>query len=254
MLLRTWRYAIVALALLSASFAMPVAAEQTLTPEQKLEVESIIRDYLLKNPELLVEVMEELERRRKEQAVAENKRRLEENRAEIYQSKYDFVLNPEGRIPVVEFFYYQCAYFKRALPSILQLQANAGQASVRFIYKEYPILGEASVYAARAAIAARRQDKYVPLHNALMGFRGRLSEESVMTIAAGVGLDVDQLKADMQLPEVQQVIEATHAAAQAMNIRGTPTMIIGDTLVPGAIDYQRMVGLVEEARSGCTLC
>jgi protein-disulfide isomerase len=238
---------------LALALATPMAgAQQSFTPAQKAEVEKIVRDYLLANPEFLVEVMEELERRRQDLAKLESQRRIQEQRAEIYESKHDFVVNREGKVPFVEFFDYQCGYCKRSLAAVQTVRKM--QPDVRMIFKEYPILGPVSVFAARAAVASRRQQKYVAYHDAMMGHRGKLDESVVLRIAERVGLDIEQLKADMERPEVQQAIDANLALAETMRIRGTPTFIIGETLSPGAIPYPQMVSQIEEARTNCKVC
>jgi protein-disulfide isomerase len=238
---------------LGLALAVPMAeAQHNFSPEQKTEVEKIIRDYLLANPELLVEVMEELERRRKETAKLESQRQIEQYRAQIYESEYDVVVNQEGEVPFVEFFDYQCGFCKRALKAVQTIRK--ARPDVRIIYKEYPILGPISVYAARAALASHRQEKYVEYHDALMAHRGKLDEGMVLRIAEGVGLDIELLQADMGRPEVQQAIKSNLALAERMRIRGTPTFIIGESLSPGAIDYSQMIAQIEEARTNCKVC
>ena len=241
------RGALVACALLAA----PPASAAALTPEQKAEVELTVREYLLKNPELMLEVMEELENRQKEKAVSDARQGMARHRAALFESPHDFVLNPKGKVPIVEFFDYQCGYCKQVAPAMRQVQA---ERDVRFIYKEMPILGEPSAVAAKAAVASRRQGKYVELHNALMAHRGRLSEDAVMTLAGEVGLDVKQLKADMARPEVDAAINANLELARALGIRGTPTIIVGDALVPGAVEFGQLRELVDAARKDCRIC
>jgi protein-disulfide isomerase len=241
------RGALVACALLIA----PAALAAALTPEQKAEVEQTVREYLLKNPELMIEVMDELEARQKEKAVSNARDGVQRYREELLASPHDFVLNPKGAVPIVEFFDYQCGYCKHVAPALLKAQA---ERDVRFIFKEIPILGDASVIAAKAAIAARRQDKYVELHNALMAYRGRLSEDAVMTLAGDVGLDVKRLRSDMERPEVREAIDANLQLAHALGIRGTPTIIVGDTLVPGAIELAELRELIDAARNDCRIC
>lgn len=240
-----------ALIVLGLSLAQARAAE-TLSPEQRSEVESIIEEYLLAHPDLILRVMQKLDAQQKQQQEAESRQRLVDNRAEIFQSKYDHVENPKGRIPLVEFFDYQCPYCKRVFADLMRVRREV--RDVRVIYKEFPILGAASVYAARAAIASKRQDKYMAFHDALMGHRGSLDERIVMSLAKEVGLDVDRLKADMEQPEVEAEIEANHALAARLNIRGTPSMFIGDNFVPGAIVYRQMQKMFAELRENCAVC
>jgi len=230
----------------------PATAQSALDDGEKAEVEQIIRDYLLANPELLLEVMERLEAKQKAAARDQAERRIAENKADLFEAEGDFVVNPDGDVPLIEFFDYQCGYCKRILPSVQRLLAE--EPGVRFVFKEFPILGPVSTFAAKAALASRQQGKYLEFHNALMSYRQGLSEDLVMAAAAHVGLDVERLRIDMASSEVNATIEANLRLAQAMGIRGTPTMVIGDTLVPGAINYERMVELVAEARTNCKVC
>ena len=229
-----------------------VSAQQSITDTQRGEIEQIVRDYLLKNPEVLLEVMEELERRQKAAAQHDSRQRIQQYQAALFQAPHDFVANPDGAVPVVEFFDYQCGFCKRILPAMLRLQAEGKNA--RVIFKELPILGEMSVYATRAAYAARKQGRYMEMHNALMGVQGRLDEAIVHRLAGDLGLDVARLRQDMQDPEIQEAIEANLELARALGIRGTPTIVIGDTLVPGAIEYDAMTQLISEAESSCMVC
>ncbi len=227
-------------------------AQQSITETQRGEIEQIVREYLLKNPEVLLEVMEELERRQKAAAQQDSRQRIQQYQAALFRAPHDFVANPDGAVPVVEFFDYQCGFCKRVFPSMLRLQAEGKNA--RVIFKELPILGEASVYATRAAFAAKKQGRYMEMHNALMGVKGRLDEATVHRLAGDVGLDVERLRQDMRDPAIQEAIDANLELARALGIRGTPTIVIGDTLVPGAIEYDAMAQLISEAESSCMVC
>ena len=231
---------------------LPAAAADKFDDADKAEIEKIVRDYLLANPELLVEIMEVLEAKQKSAAADLARQRIAENRVALFEADGDYVFNADGAVPVVEFFDYQCGYCKRVLPAMQRLLAEQGD--VRVIFKEFPILGPVSTYAARAALAARKQGMYLELHNALMSYRQGLSEDLVMAAAAHVGLDLEQLRADMESAEVSAAIEHNLGLANAMGIRGTPTMVIGDNLVPGAVGYDRMVELIDESRSNCKVC
>ena len=149
---------------------------------------------------------------------------------------------------MVEFFDYNCPYCKRSVPTITKLLEQ--DEDIRFAFKEWPILGPASVFAARAALAAEKQGKYEPFHFALMGAKGRLSDEQVLKVAEEVGLDVDQLQADMKSRDIDAAILKNKALAQELGINGTPAFVIGDTVVPGAATLTRLKDLVEKARQG----
>jgi protein-disulfide isomerase len=154
--------------------------------------------------------------------------------------------NPDGDVTIVEFFDYNCPYCRRAVPAVEGLiEADPG---IRLVYREWPILGEGSVFAARAALAARQQGFYEEFHWALMGMNGRAEERSVLRIAEEVGLDIDQLRADMEAPEVAEHIETSIRLADLLGITGTPTFILGDNLVPGAVEQEVLQRLVDEVR------
>ena len=142
--------------------------------------------------------------------------------------------NTSGDVTVVEFFDYQCGYCKRSLASMIDLLTS--DTNVRVVWKELPILGPASRFAARAAMAAKKQGKYFDLHVALMRARGRLTEQKVMDAAKDAGIEVTQLRADMKDPTLEIYLNETQQLATALGIRGTPAFVIGDTLVAGAID------------------
>jgi protein-disulfide isomerase len=147
---------------------------------------------------------------------------------------------------VVEFFDYNCPYCRRAKPEIEALLA--ADPDVRLVYREWPILGEGSVFAARAALAAREQGLYEDFHWALMGMSGRAEESSVLRIAEDIGLDVAQLRRDMEAPEIDAHIETSMRLAQVLGITGTPSFVIGDALVPGVVDAEQLQTLVTDAR------
>ena len=232
--------------------ATPLRAEDGLSGAQKSEVEQIIRDYLLEHPELMVEVMQRLEAKQKAAARDNARELIGRYKTELFKSDEDFVLNAAGKVPMVEFFDYQCGYCKKIANDVMRVTDD--NANVRIIFKEFPVLGDASMVAAKAALAARKQGKYLEFHNAMMGLRRGLSEQLIMATAADVGLDVDRLKTDMAAPEVAETIDKNLMLAHLMNIRGTPTLIIGDNLVPGAISYEHMQALIDEAAAGCQAC
>jgi protein-disulfide isomerase len=227
------------------------AAQQSADPETA-RIEKIIRNYLLEHPELLVKVMRKLEARQKAKEVAGIAGKIQANRDALFTSSDDFVANPMGKFPVVEFFDYQCGYCKRFQPTMTRLLK--ADRSVRFVFKEFPILGKVSVTAARAALAAKMQGKYRVFHDSLMGLRRRLSEAAVYQTAKDVGLDVARLKRDMVGPGVARIIKANRELAVTMGIRGTPSLIVGEQLVPGAIDYAQLTALIEQAKTNCKVC
>ena len=216
------------------------------------QVEKIVRDYLLREPEIIYQALEELQRRQAE-AVAERQRAaVAANRAQLVDQPGDPIAgNPAGDVTVVEFFDYQCQYCRRVVPSLQALLAQ--DQDLKVVFKEFPILGEASVTAARAALAAREQDRYLPFHFALMGARD-LSLGSIMALAESVGLDTERLTDDMHSPAIEAQLQANLELARELGIEGTPAFVIGDELIPGAVDKTRLAQLIEEARTDCVTC
>ena len=154
--------------------------------------------------------------------------------------------NPDGDVTLVEFFDYQCPYCKTIFPSIQELPAE--DRKLRFVFKEIPSPGKDSVFAARAALAARRQGKYLELHMAPMPARGKLTETTVMRLAEKVGVDVDRLRRDMAERTIGDMIRRNLELADALGIDGTPAFIIGDTQVPGAVEIDTLKTLIARPR------
>jgi protein-disulfide isomerase len=222
---------------------------------QKAEIGQIVHDYLIAHPEVLIEVSKELE---KKQQDAEEKQRLSavsDNADEIFRSKIDLVAgNAKGDVTMVEFFDYNCAWCKKGLPEVLQLMKDDGK--LRVVMKEFPIFGEDSEYAARAALASRKQDKYWPFHLAMLGHEGKITKASVDQIAQDQGLDLDQLKKDMEAPEVVAAITRNQALASKLAISGTPAFIIDNKVIPGYLPEEGLAASIKEVRDagGCTVC
>jgi protein-disulfide isomerase len=123
-------------------------------------------------------------------------------------------------------------------------------ANVRLVYREWPILGEGSVFAAKAALAARKQGKYEEFHWAMMSMNGRAEEASVLRVAAEVGLDIDQLRLDMEAPEIDEHLTTSMSLAQSLGFNGTPSFVIGDELVPGFVEQPQLEEIVDSTRKG----
>jgi len=235
-----------ACAFLAAVPLRPIAADE-ITPEQRQAIEGIIHDYLMKNPDVMIEALRSAEAKASSEADAGALQALRERRREIFDDPATPVGgNPEGDVTIVEFFDYRCPYCKQVQPTLKTLLDQ--DPKLRFVYKEMPVLGAASVTAAHAALAARLQDKYEAFHGAMMATKGQITDDVIYKVAASVGLDVDRLKRDMAAPEIERALKANLALANALDIRGTPGFIIGDHIVPGAIDLDALKDLVASAR------
>jgi protein-disulfide isomerase len=218
-----------------------------ISPAQRQAIEGIIHDYLMQNPDVLIEALRGAEDKMNREADAKASKVLSERRSEIFDDPATPVGgNPRGDVTIVEFFDYRCPYCKQVLPSLQTLLKE--DHDLRFIYKEMPVLGPASVTTAHAALASQRQGKYEAFHNAMMGTKGQITEETVFRVAGSVGLDVGRLKQDMAAPEIERAIKNNLALADALNIRGTPGFIIGNHVVPGALDLEALKDMVAEAR------
>src|SRR5437660_1473470 len=237
---------VLACGLIAAAEAAPVKAAD-LPAEQRQAIEGIIHDYLIHNPDVLIEALRGAEDRLNREADAKAATVLSDRRSEVFDDPATPVGgNPRGDVTIVEFFDYRCPYCKQVVPALQALLKE--DQKLRFLYKELPVLGPQSVTAAHAALAAQRQGKYEVFHNAMMGTKGQITDETVYKVAGSVGLDVDRLKQDMSAPEIGQALKTNLALANALNIRGTPGFIIGNHIVPGAIDLDALRNMVAEAR------
>lgn len=237
--------------ILAARGTMPVgvaAAPASSTTGDRAMLGKAIRDYLMANPEVLVEAMQELERKQDSQRDSVAQKAIQENRAGLMNDPDSPIVgNPNGDVTIVEFSDYQCPYCKRAHAAVKAVLA--ADSKVKLVFKDLPILGEPSRIAALAALAARAQDKHLALHDALMEFGGKLDRDRIMEIAGSVGLDVARLQKDMDDPKLKAIIERNMALASALGVRGTPAFVIGNQFVPGAVDAATLKRMVNDART-----
>jgi protein-disulfide isomerase len=238
-------------------FAMTADAQraQVSPPQMSTEgaeldsFEQRVRDYLLKHPEVIMEALQILQERQRSGEAENLKRTIAERSEEILNDPAAPVGgNQAGDVTLVEFFDYNCPYCRRVAPTVVELEQ--ADPDLRLVYKEFPILGPGSQFAARAALASRRQGKYVAFHNALMQATEQVTEQTVMEIAREVGLDTEQLRADMQDPAIQEAIGRNLQLANALGITGTPSFIIGQQIVPGAVDLRTLQSMIARARRG----
>jgi len=225
---------------------------------QKAAIESILRDYLIKNPEIMLEIQAALDAKMEKLQQDKLKLALTTHGAEIYHSKNAPVAgNPTGDVPVVEFFDYNCGYCKRAFSDISKLVDGDGK--IRLVLKEYPILSKGSEEASRVALAARMQGKYWPVHQALIVLRGEVNGQTALRAVEKltIGLDMAKLKADMASEEVTAEINRVKMLAKTMGIQGTPHFLVGDHVIPGAptdLLQQIQSHVAEVRKTGCAVC
>jgi protein-disulfide isomerase len=215
----------------------------------KDEFERRVRAYLLEHPEVIAEAVSRLESQQGAQEATEVQSVLKSRAEEVFRDP-DSPMggNPNGDVTLVEFFDYNCPYCRQMAP----LMHDAAEADSRLwiVYKEFPILGPNSTFAARAALAAHRQGKYLAFHDMLMKARGVTDETKVLEIAATVGIDLNRMKADMQAPAIQALLDRNLDLARALRINGTPGFVVGDKVFAGAVDLKVLQNLVSDARNG----
>ncbi len=233
-----------------------VVAEATMNADQRKEIESIVKQYLLNNPEVLLEIQNALEAKMDKLQAERTAAVIRGNAPEIFRPAFSPVVgNFKGDVPVVEFFDYNCGYCKRAFGDVAKLIDKEKQ--VRVILKELPILSKGSEEASRVALAAKMQGKYWEFHRAMLQSQGQANEASALRVAEKVGVDIARLKKDMAWAEVQKEIDDTRALAQKLGIQGTPHFMVGDRIIPGAPEnlIERMTKFVAEVRQeGCKVC
>lgn len=222
------------------------------TPTQQTQIQSIVRDYLLNNPQILVEMAQRLQQDKVQQAVSSNIKPL------FFAETSPVAGNSKADVTVVEFLDYQCPHCKHVAPFVNQLLSN--DSNVRVIYKGLPVFGEVSEYAIRAALAAQQQGKFTAIHDALLKANAPFTKQQILDIAKSAGLDIAKLKTDMSLPIIDQELKNNEQLAATFNLPGTPAFIITVTpasssakpgkvfLVPGDTDFstlKRRVNAVE---------
>lgn len=217
-----------------------------LSPVERKAIEEVIRDYLLKNPGIIADAMVALRVQQDTEKRARVNDALKKYSADLLQdADSPEAGNPRGDIVVVEFFDYNCGYCKKAAGALAALAAR--DPNVRIVYKEFAILGPQSVMAAKAALAAQRQGKYGEFHQGLMAAR-QLDDPTIKALAVNLGLNYAVLAKDMKDSKLGEQIDRVHQLAGKIGIAGTPAFIVGERLVPGAVDAEALVFIVNEER------
>ena len=227
-------------------FSEAAAAEATATMS-KSEFERRVHEYLFEHPEAVAEAINRMEAQQREQEAKQGQAALQLHADEVFRDAGDPVGgNLSGDATLVEFFDYNCPYCKQT--ASVMTQAETADARLRIVYKEFPILGPDSLFAAKAALAAAKQGKYVAFHRALYQVRGHVDQGKILETAKAVRLDVERLKADMQAPEIAAQIEKNIKLAQVLGINGTPGFAAGDKVLVGAMDLKSLQTVIETSR------
>jgi protein-disulfide isomerase len=236
------------------SYAVLRHAGLAVSASQQANMDQAIHDYLTKNPEVMVELTNELDKRKDDEDATKTQKAIGDNAEKIFRSPVTFVAgNPSGDVSVVEFFDYNCGYCRQALPQVVKLVD--GDSKIRLVLKELPIFGEDSIAAARLAMAANKQGKYFEMHQKLFTERGKANKDKALQIAKELGLDTDQLQKDAEDPAIKQALDENKDLAQKLGLQGTPYYLIGDHTLPGAPDdlYEELAKNAAEIREkGCS--
>ena len=220
--------------LMTALWLTPPAL--ALEEHEKKEMGAFIREYLLENPEVMLEVQSALEAKQHAQRLEQAGQAVATNHDAIFNSEHDIALgNPEGDVTVVEFFDYNCGYCKRALADMEKVLAS--DPNVRFVLKELPILGPDSIDAHRVSNAVRlvAPEKYGDFHRTLLGSTDTATEESAIAVATSLGISADDIRMSMADSPNDQLVRDAYALATNLGVTGTPTYIVGDEALFGAV-------------------
>lgn len=242
-----------------SALVSPVAfsAAASFDSQQTQAIQGIVRDYLLSNPELLVEVSQNLQKKQQESMAQQAKEAIKTKSSELFTDKMTVLGNPKGNVTLVEFFDYQCIHCKKMSPIVDELLKK--DANLRVIYKEFPIFGKSSETASKAALAAAMQGKYRAMHDALITQEKPLNDEGINKIAQSIGLNMKQFSTDMNSKTVKDALDANRKLAEELRLMGTPAFIVAETpagqfkagsqptFIPGAISSASLQELINKA-------
>ena len=249
MIAKTFAAILVASGLTLAAVPASAQEDSSLSPRQAEDVRKIVREYLMGHPEVLGEALEALREKMRLQAESEARKMVDARKDDLLKNADDPVAgNLKGDVALVQFFDYNCGFCRQSFDAMWE--AVKADGKTRVIFKEYPILGPDSVIASRAALVAKAHGKYDEVHRAFMKFRGRLDEKTVFRLVGEVGLNADQVRKEMNSPEIDKQLKKTLDLAHALDIGGTPTFIIGDRLVSSALDQPTFRQMIDLARRG----
>ncbi len=244
-------------ALLLANAVPQASRADEFSTSQRSEVERIVREYLIAHPDVIQDAMAELEKRQTAADAEKHKAAVKQYSEALFTSPRQVVLgNPNGNVTFVEFFDYNCGYCKRAMDDMLTLLKD--DPKLRVVLKEFPVLGPGSVEAAQVAVAVRMQDKsgkkYLEFHQKLLGGRGQADKARALAVAKDIGLDMGRLDKDLASPEVKATLQESFKLAEALGLNGTPSYVIGENVVVGAVGLDALKEKVNTSRCGKPSC
>ncbi len=233
--------------LMMAALMLPTAAQAEMTPEQKAEIEALVKQYILDNGGVLIESVNNYQKKQEEEANKASESKAKELLATLKNNKDVAVVgNPDGDVTVVEFFDYNCGYCKKAFDEIQSLIKD--DKNVKVVLYDMPILGPESYEIAKWSLAAKNQNKYWEYHQALMAHQGGKDDETFKKIAKDAGLDADKLAKDKDAPEIEAEIQKHLEVARDLGIQGTPGFLIEEKVFRGYIPYDVIKNTIKEVR------
>jgi hypothetical protein len=240
-----------------AGLAAPAPALAELGAAQRTEIEGVIKDYLMRNPDVIREVLVEMERKQKADEESARSKAVSDLAPQLFDSSRQAVLgNPNGQITLVEFFDYNCGYCKKALDDVAKLVK--AEPDLRLVIKDFPVLGPGSVEAAEVATAMRNQakgDKYWQYHTKLMMTRGQIGKTQALAAARELGADMDRLARDAASAETRASLQEVMMIADRLQLSGTPTFVLGDEVIVGAVGQEDLRARIGNLRKcGKTAC
>ena len=249
-------------ATLTLSYGVAVATSAPLfatefSGNQKSEIEKIVHNYLISNPEVVKDAIDELEKRQKVAEANSREQVVAQNGDKLFSSTHQAVVgNPSGDVTLVEFFDYNCGYCKRSLNTVAKLIEE--DPKLRVVLKDFPILGAGSLEAAQVATAVREQfsgAKFFEFHRKLLGTRGPIGKAQAMSAAKESGADMDRLEKALKNPDVQTALHEAATLADSLHFEGTPSWVIGKEAVVGDVSLPVMKGKIDNMRKcGKTTC
>ena len=245
------RFSLLLAGTIALAGATPASAQGFSEP-QRGEIEKIIRDYLLKHPEVLQEAMAELEKKQALVESAKARAAIKDHSEALFNSPRQVTLgNPQGDVTFVEFFDYNCGYCKRALIDMMELMGK--DAKLKVVLKEFPVLGPASTEVAQVGVAVRMQDKtgkkYLEFHQKLLTGRGQVDKAKALATAKEIGLDMARLERDLKSDEIGKTLQESMKLAEALGLNGTPSYVIGNDVVIGAVGLAALAQKIQAARA-----
>lgn len=242
-----------------SSVAVKADVVKDITADQKKQFEKIVHDYIVENPDVLIEASQVLQKRQQEAMQKDSKNAIAKHASELVTGDLAIAGNKNGSVTLVEFFDYQCIHCKKMETVVDSLIAK--NKDLRVIYKEFPIFGKDSEFASKVAMAAAMQGKYSVLQNALFKVNGRLNEQKIMDAAKASGLDMTKLKADLESKTIADTLKANRELAEKIRIMGTPAFVVLSTpkgklnpaaeaaFVPGAASESSLQDLINKANN-----